>query len=92
MKERMYSTPEVEGVERQCVLFVVATANGQAAYRGSRWGRSDRHWLIELQDGNQVEIHNDPPLLIHIPKPGYTFELDGTCREVRAIEKAVVLQ
>jgi hypothetical protein len=90
MKHPMYSTPEIEGKERQCVLFIVVTPGGQVAYRASRWGRFERHWLIELQDGNQVELHNDPPLLIHIPKPGFTFELDGTCRETRSESKLVV--
>lgn len=88
MKDRMYSTPEIEGIERQCVLIVVPSAG--ASYRTYRWGRSDRHWLIEMIDGNQIEIHNDPPMLIHIPKPGYTFELDGTCREVQSTSRLVV--
>jgi predicted NAD/FAD-dependent oxidoreductase len=88
MKDRMYSTPEIEGIEQQCVLIVCPTLN--ASYRVHRWGRSEKHWLLELQDGSQVEIHNDPPLLIHIPKPGLTFELDGTCREVRATSTLVV--
>jgi hypothetical protein len=84
----MYSTPEVEGLEQQCVLIVVPSAN--ATYRVHRWGRSEKHWLLELENGHQVEIHHDPALLIHIPKPGWTFELDGTCREVQTTSKLVV--
>jgi hypothetical protein len=88
MKERMYSTPEIEGMEQQCVLIVVPAAN--ASYRAHRWGRSERHWLVEMEDGNQVEIHGDLGVLIHIPKPGHTFNLDGSCREVRSTSTLVV--
>lgn len=88
MKELMYSMPDIEGMERQCVLIVVPSAN--ASYRAHRWGRSGGHWLVEMQDGNQVEIHHEPPMLIHIPKPGFTFELDGTCREVRTTSTLVI--
>lgn len=89
-KERMYSIPETPGFERGCVLIAIPTPSGQITYRGHRWGTADKHWLIELVDGNQVEIHNQPTILIHIPKPGYTFELDGTCHELQSTSGLVV--
>ncbi len=92
MKDIVYSTPEVEGIERATILFVIPTAAGNVNYRCVRWSRISGHWLLETPDQDQVEIHGAPICFIHIPKPGWTFNLDGTCRELHKDESAVVLQ
>jgi hypothetical protein len=92
MKTLSYSTPLVENVERACVLVVIPGLTGNITYRCVRWQNVGPHWVIETPDGDQVEIHGGPAILIHIPRAGYTFELDGTPREVRHLEPVVVLQ
>jgi hypothetical protein len=91
MKAKSYTMPIVPGIERACVLFVAVTPGGNLSYRCFAWQIAPRIYTLELVDGNQVEIHDPHSLFLHIPKPGHTFELDGTCRELKKEEPKVVL-
>jgi hypothetical protein len=92
MKAKAYTMPIVPGVERACVLFVILTSGGNISYRCFAWEVEPRVYTLEMVDGNQVEIHNPVSVLIHIPRAGYTFELDGTCRELKKEEPRVIVQ
>lgn len=92
MKSLSYHTPEVEGMERAAVLFVLVTPGGNLSYRCHAWEIARHVYTLEMVDGNQVEIHNPICLLLHIPRPGWTYELDGACRELKKAEPKVVLQ
>jgi hypothetical protein len=87
---KMFSTVEQEGMERACILFLVPTHSGNMAYLCYRWGKFPDHWLLETPKGDQVEVHGHVTCIVHVPKPGFTFDLDGTCREVRPESKLVV--
>lgn len=90
-KSESYGTPEIEGVERQCILFMVPTVGGNATYRCHRWQNLGSHWVLETVNGDQVEVWGAHVYLIHIPKPGFTYELDGTCREVQKTSSLVMV-
>jgi hypothetical protein len=84
-KDVVFSTPHIEGKERACALIVA----GNASFRAYRWARFSDHWLIETANGAQAEIY-DIPMIINIPLSGWTFDLDGTYREVRSESMLVV--
>jgi hypothetical protein len=92
MKKLAYTMPIVPGVERACVLVVIVTPGGNMSYRCFAWEVGPGIYTLELVDGNQVEIRNPQSVFFHIARPGYTFELDGTCRELKKEEPKVVLQ
>jgi hypothetical protein len=84
-RDNVYSTRHVEGVERATAL-ILHNENGR--YRCYRWAKFHDHWLLELTTGDQVELYGGV-VAVHIPRDGYTFELDGSSREVQR-ESAII--
>lgn len=84
---RSFSMPKIVGKERAAALIV---APPEARYLCYQWQRLRDHWLIVTVDGNQVEIYGGQSLLVHVPRPGFTFSLDGECREVVTEEGLLV--
>lgn len=77
--DNVFSTRQIDGIERAAALIIHNNGNGK--YRCYRWARFQDHWLLELTTGDQVELYGGITA-VHIPRDGYTFELDGTCRRV----------
>jgi hypothetical protein len=88
-KDNVFSTRHVEGIERAAALITFPQCN--ANYRCYRWGRFTDHWLLELVTGDQVEVY-DLRAFVHIPRDGWTFELDGTVRELQKSSLIEVVQ
>jgi len=86
--DNVFSTPHIEGKERAAALIL---HNDNGRYRCYRWAKFSDHWLIELVTGDQVELYGGI-VAVHVPRAGFTFELDGHARPVIEEESRVQLQ
>jgi hypothetical protein len=93
MKNGMVNaTKETEGMERQAVLVIIPTEGGHFTYLCYAWGMSDGKKFLETTELNRVELEGELSFIVQVPRPGMTYNLDGSQRELLEIEKAVVLQ
>ena len=83
--DNVFSTRHVEGKERASALLI---HDNNGRYRAYRWAKFSDHWLVELTTGDQVELYGGT-MAVHVPRDGWTFELDGHCRLVMEEEKLI---